>query len=144
MTAPGRSADQSRKSDLAQIHIARTALALDEETYRATLQSVCGVASSANLDRKGRLKLLAHFKACGWANKSPRRAKTPHVPVAAGQPGLVRVLWSELHDAGLVRTNTDEALGAWLRNRHMPERPEWLSAKQLNTAIEALKKWLKR
>lgn len=144
MTAPCRSAAHQRKAELAQIHIARTALGLDEETYRATLQSVCGVKSSADLDWQGRHKLLAHFKGCGWTNKSPRRAKTPHVPVATGQPGLVRLLWSDLHDAGLVRTNTDEALGAWLRNRNMPERPEWLTAKQLNTAIEALKKWLKR
>lgn len=142
--APRRNADQLRRSELAQIHIARQQLGLDDDTYRAVLREVCGVASSAELDFRGRSTLLAHFKARGWKNKSPRRAKHPHKPVAVGQPGLLRVLWSELAEEGRVRTNTDEALGAWLKNRKMPERPEWLSAQQLNTAIEALKKWLDR
>lgn len=144
MSATARTADSLRRAELAQIHIARAQLGLDDDTYRAVLREVCGVASSKDLSWQGRKKLLDHFKSRGWVNQSPRRARHPHKPVAPLQPGLIRVLWSALADAGRVRTNTDEALGAWLKNRGLPERPEWLDAAQLNKSIEALKKWLAR
>lgn len=138
-----RTGPQLRNADLAQIHIARQQLGLDDETYRAILWSVARVRSSKDLDWTGRKNVLDHFRAKGWKPRPPAKAKASR-PSEPGQPGLVRVLWNQLADAGKVHHRDDAALGKWLEHHNMPTRPEWLDARQLNRAIESLKKWLAR
>ncbi len=138
-----RNGTQLRNAELAQIHIARAQLGLDEETYRDVLWAVARVRSSKDLDWTGRKKLLEHFKAKGWKPAPPKRAKAAK-PVSAGQEGMIRLLWSELHEAGKVRDPSDAALGAWLTRNKWPQRVEWLDGRQVTQAIEALKKWLNR
>lgn len=143
MTFTKRSGTQLRNAELAQIHIARVQLGLDDDTYRAVLWTVARVKSSKDLDWTGRKKLLEHFRAKGWKPTAPKKAKAA-TPVSGGQEGLLRALWAKLHTAGKVRVDTDAALSAWLVRNKWPQRPEWLSSAQLTQAIEALKKWLDR
>lgn len=143
MTYPKRSGTQLRNAELAQIHIARAQLGLDDDTYRAVLWTVGRVRSAKDLDWTGRKVLLDHFKVKGWKPAPPKRAKAAR-PVSGGQEGLVRALWSELHAAGKVRDPSDAALGSWLKRNRWPERVEWLVGHQVTQAIEALKKWLNR
>lgn len=143
MTFPKRTGTQLRNAELAQIHIARAHLGLDDDTYRAILWTVGRVKSAKDLDWTGRKALLEHFKAKGWKPAPPKRAKAAK-PVSGGQDGMVRALWSDLHAAGKVRDPSDAALGSWLKRNRWPERPEWLDGRQVTQAIEALKKWLDR
>lgn len=143
MTFARRNGTQLRNAELAQIHIARAQLGIDEETYRAVLWTVARVKSAKDLDWTGRKKLLEHFRAKGWKPAPPKHAKAAK-PVSGGQEGMVRALWTDLHDAGKVRDPSDAALGAWLTRNRWPERAEWLSSAQMTQAIEALKKWLAR
>lgn len=143
MTFPKRNGTQLRNAELAQIHIARAQLALDEDTYRAILWSVGRVKSAKDLDWTGRKQLLEHFKAKGWKPAPPKKAKAAK-PVSGGQEGMVRALWTDLHAAGKVRDPSDAALGSWLTRNKWPERVEWLNSWQMTQAIEALKKWLQR
>ena len=143
MTYPKRNGTQLRNAELAQIHIARSQLGLDEDTYRDVLWTVARVRSSKDLDWTGRKKLLEHFQAKGWKPAPPKRAKATK-PVSGGQEGMIRALWSELHAEGKVRDPSDAALGAWLKRNRWPERAEWLAGNEITQAIEALKKWLAR
>ena len=143
MTFAKRNGTQLRNAEIAQIHIAKTQLGLDDATYRDVLWSVARVRSSKDLDWTGRKALLDHFKAKGWKPKPPKQAKAEK-PVHPGQDALVKSLWNELHEAGKVRDPSDAALGSWLKRNRWPERPEWLNHKQITQAIEALKKWLER
>ena len=70
---------QPRNNALAQIHIAKAQLKMDEETYRAMLWGVARVESSKDLDHAGRAKVLAHLTASGFKPAAP---KTP----TAGRP----------------------------------------------------------
>lgn len=143
MTFQKRNGTQLRNAELAQIHIAKTQLGLDDDTYRDVMWTVARVRSSKDLDWTGRKKLLEHFKAKGWKPQPPKTAKTAK-PAAAGQAGLVRVLWGELHAANKVNDPSDAALASWLKRNRLPERVEWLKPAQLNRVIESLKQWLKR
>lgn len=143
MTFAKRSGTQLRNAELAQIHIARAQLGIDDDTYRAILWTVARVKSSKDLDWTGRKKLLEHFRARGWKPAPPKRAKAA-TPISDGQEGMVRALWTELHEAGKVRDPSDAALGSWLKRNRWPERVEWLDGRQMTQAIEALKKWLNR
>ena len=143
MTYAKRSGTQLRNAELAQIHIARAQLGIDEDTYRAVLWTVARVKSAKDLDWTGRKALLEHFRAKGWKPAPPKSAKAAK-PASAGQEGMVRALWSELHAAGKVNDPSDAALGSWLTRNKWPERVEWLNGRQIVQAIEALKKWLDR
>ncbi len=72
-------APDHRRRELAQIHIARKQLALDEDTYRAMLWTVARVRSSADLDYAGRRAVIDHLVARGFkvAAPKPERPKDP-------------------------------------------------------------------
>lgn len=54
-----------RKTELAQIHIAKAQLGMDDETYRAMLWTIARVKSAGDLDWTGRKRVLEHLKGCG-------------------------------------------------------------------------------
>lgn len=136
MTAP-----TARRANLAKIHLAKKALCLDDATYRAVLQRVCGRDSAADVDYAGHLKLLAEFRRLGW---SPA-AKTPKRPsVKTPQQRKLRLLWLRLIEAGAVRSTEESALLHFVKKRTGVERLEWLTAAQAGALIESLKAWGKR
>lgn len=75
MMAP-RPFHEPRRSALAMIHIARAALGMDEDVYRAMLLTHGKVRSAADLDRSGRKRVLDHMMACGW-KPAPGKARAP-------------------------------------------------------------------
>ncbi|MFZ6872848.1 gp16 family protein [Undibacterium sp. Di27W] len=65
-----RNADQLRKAELAQIHIAKVQLAMDDDAYRALLSRVTGKVSSKDLTWQQRKTLLDEFKRLGFKTKT--------------------------------------------------------------------------
>lgn len=68
-------APDTRRRELAQIHIAKAQLGLDEETYRAMLWTVGRVRSAAALDYAGRKAVLEHMKARGFKTAAPKEKR---------------------------------------------------------------------
>lgn len=66
-----------KTKELAKIHIAQKELGMDDDTYRAMLMQVAGVASSKDLSATGRAKVLEHLKNSGFKGKKTF-AKRPH------------------------------------------------------------------
>lgn len=129
--------------DLAKIHIAKKALGLDDDTYRAILRRIGGVESSAQLDAAGRRALLAEFRSKGWKPKPPRAAQTRTL-ASDPQSRLIRALWLTLHQAGKVRDPSERSLGHYVKRQTGVDRLDWLSVQQARTVIEALKGWAAR
>jgi phage gp16-like protein len=80
---PTVKADVARKSELAMIHVAKKALALEEDDYRSILLAVTGKTSSAELGSDGRKALIDHFKKIGFkavAKKAGRAKPTGAAP----------------------------------------------------------------
>ncbi len=132
-----------RKNELAQIHIAKKDLALDDDTYRAMLWTVARVGSSADLDFHGRKRVLQHLKARGWVNKSPRKAGSR--PMASDdQSRMIRALWIDLHSDGALFDSSEAALASYVKRITKVEALQWLSSSEASRVIETLKKWLAR
>jgi len=55
-----------RRRELAQIHIAKKDLGIDDDTYRLMLRTIARVDSSAKLNAEGRRQVIAHLKARGF------------------------------------------------------------------------------
>lgn len=60
-----------RNRELAQIHIAKAQLGLDDDTYRDMLWTIGRVRSAGDLDHAGRRRVLEHLTSRGWKNDKP-------------------------------------------------------------------------
>jgi len=61
-----------RNRELAQIHIAKQQLGLDDETYRDMLWTIGRVRSAGDLDHAGRRRVLEHLTSRGWKSDKPK------------------------------------------------------------------------
>ena len=136
----GRAADDLRKRELAQIHIAKAQLGLSDDEYRDVMFAVTRVRSAAELDWTGRKRLLDHFRKLGFTG----RTSTARTPGEDKQVRLVRHLWAELHAAGAVASADDRALNAWIKRQFGRDAAQWLSTGEARAAIEQLKRWVAR
>lgn len=131
------------KSTLAKIHIAKTQLGMDDDTYRVMLHSVGGVQSSKDLTAAGASRVLKHLEKAGFT--PTRKARTDdRSPADDAQSRKIRALWIELHTLGAVRNESESALAAYVKRQTGVEALQWLDNRQASHVIEALKKWLGR
>lgn len=123
----------SRNPALAKIHIAKKELALDDDTYRAMLQSIAGVSSSKELTDVGVTKVLAHLQRCGW--KPRAAAKVGKKPsVSRGRKALVGKIEALLAEAKRPWSYAD----AMAKRMFGVEKTDWLEAEQLVKLVAAL------
>lgn len=121
-----------RRADLAKIHIARQQLGMDETTYRAMLQRVAGVTSSAQLDGHGRKAVLSALRQLGWQpDTSPRHGRKPHV--ANDRQALLSRIEAHLAYAGRPWAYLQPMV-----KRFGVERVEFLTAEQLYKVLQML------
>jgi cation diffusion facilitator CzcD-associated flavoprotein CzcO len=140
-----------RQSHLAAIHCAQKALGLSAEDASALKLAVTGQASSATMSAAQRAKYLAHLS--GLQERAgliaPRPAKRPYVQRSAQDDqderwGKARALWHALAVEGVVHTDTDAALQAYIKRQTKLEHWRFLNTYQVNGVIEALKQWCQR
>ncbi len=122
-----------RKAMIAKLHIAKTKLALSEDSYRAILMRVARVASARDASDAQLLALLAEMRRLGFRDRP--LSDNPQVR-------LIFALWKEM--APFVADASDAALCAFCRRQTGISRPEWLSGRQANQLAEGLKAWLAR
>ncbi len=123
---------------LAQIHIAKKELALDEDSYRDVLERVTGKRSAKSLSEGQRLRVVTEFKRLGWKPEKQGGAFRP-----ASDKGYVRKLFAlakSLNDLGYWNAPYKDALRAFVKNRSDVDDPQWLTYDQASPLIEALKK----
>jgi phage gp16-like protein len=131
----------TRRRDLALIHIAKKQLGLNDGCYREILFNVTGLKSSALLDMEGRAKLLAHFKKIGFTPVHPS-AKGSGMNVSPSQdrePFLLKIE-ALLSDLGLPWAYTD----GMAKRMFGVDRVRWLPPDQLQKVMVALIYFQKR
>jgi len=134
-TRPAAKPAQLRSNALAQIHIAKAQLGMDDDTYRAMLWAQAGVESARDLDHAGRAKVLAHLSACGAAlgRPAPSHPGQPKKPPTdrAAQVAKIEAL---LADAG----RPWAYVHGMCRHMFKIDRLEFANADQLQRLIAAL------
>ena len=140
---------------LAKVHLARKELGLDEGTYRAVLSRVTGLESAGSCSEGQLGQVLDEFKRLGWkpapiaARARPKvvvdnklaRGPSPAKRRAADSPmaGKARAMWISLHQLGVVRNPSEQALEAFARRQLKVEQLQWADQGQAYKLIEALK-----
>lgn len=130
-------APNARNRLIAQIHVAKKQLGLDEASYRALLAAATGRDSlrdctpaqlGAVVERLVQAGFKASFKGAPDGKKSARKVVR-----------LIFGLWTELGRRGLIEHATRPALLAFCKRQTGVDHPDWLSNQQANTVVEALK-----
>jgi phage gp16-like protein len=124
-----------RRRDLAKIHIAKKQLGMSDTIYREMLKNVAGVASAADLDGRGRLKVLAHLRNCGFkpVYKHARPQIKPRPAAKEREPLLLKVR-AILTDLRLPWKYAD----SMAKRMFKVDRVHWLEPDQLHKLTIAL------
>jgi phage gp16-like protein len=150
--------DDTRRRELAKIHIARKDLCLDEESYHQVVREIGGASSgsSADLSPLGLAKVLQHFRSKGWKSKrrpaQKRISNSGEILASAQQIQRIRMTWSRMAEAGKLDNPTEQGLRAWVKSssrRYHPAKagystPEFLPEWVAQRLIEHLKQWAAR
>lgn len=124
----------SRRADLAKIHIAKKDLGLDDEVYRDILWTVARVRSAGDLDDAGRRAVLEHFRARGWKPAPAGRKSFPGRPHNVDSNPQLKKVEALLADGRRPWSYAD----AMVRRMFHVERVAWCNAEQLQKLIAAL------
>lgn len=139
------------------IHIGRTALQMDDDSYRALIARLgAGATTSKALNATQRRAVLDHMKACGFKPRpkpgtaAARANGWHHTP----EMTRLRALWWSLADAGAVTRPADhqacdDAINTWAVRQLSTWTPplaavRFADGEQMTALIEALKKWAVR
>lgn len=125
------------------LHVAKSKLCLDDETYRQVLVRVAGVTTSKDLDNAGFQAVMGFFDYAGFrptGKGAPRYGNRPGMGSFA-QLELIRELWRELHHEAEVN---EEALAGWLLKYHKVHSMRFLTVDAARKVITALKSWKSR
>ncbi|HTD05872.1 regulatory protein GemA [Undibacterium sp.] len=130
---PMRTAEQARKAELAQIHIAKMQLAMEDDAYRALLTQVTGKASSKDLTWQERKALLDHFKKIGFKPRA-KPAGRAKPAVAMDRQSQIKKIEAQLAAAGRAWAYADSMAQRICK----VERIEWCDHSALASVIAAL------
>jgi phage gp16-like protein len=147
-----------RNQLIAKVHIAKKALALDDDTYRQTLTSITGKSSCSAMNDSELEKVLGHFKGKGWKPaKATSRKYSPRTRKNGGhdQVDKIRAVWIHMYKTGVTQSGTEAALDAWVKrtttklNKGLGiERTDWLRSRENShlvvSVLESLKRWQAR
>jgi phage gp16-like protein len=120
----------SRRSLLAQIHMAVKELAMTDDAYRGMLQERYGVASAGKLAMPLLRDLVAHFEKLGWV---PKRKPEPRPDIKR----LCKRIWAQCYSLGRPVPEYGDAIS---RQMFGIDKVVWCDAEQLRAITTALAK----
>ncbi len=132
-----------RRSELAAIHTGAKALGLDDSLYRDLLERVTGARSAAGLDGEQRRAVLDEMRRLGFAKASGKHAGRARLADSA-QNRLIRALWLELRDLGVLRDSSERALSRFSERVCGIRELSWLDQAHAAVVIGALVGWRDR
>lgn len=124
------------------IHIAKSQLNLDDDTYRHLLLNVTKKTSTKDMTVWELEKILNNMKLKGFKVKSSK--KTGKITATEPVHKKIRSLWLELADAGEVKNRSEKAINSYVKHITGVEVMDWLTQKQAVVVIESLKSWQAR
>lgn len=126
------------------IHIAKSQLGMDTDTYRQMLLSITGKTSTSDMNPGQLNKVLTAMKAKGFKVQPASKARTTRSLADYPQAKKLRALWLEMYVQGIVRDSSEEALRRWVKRETGVDGLQWLESDMASIAIERLKSWQER
>lgn len=134
---PRFAVSDQRRSLLAQVHIARKTLAMQDDDYRALLMRITPYSTAKRCNDNQLRDVLSEFERMGF-RKSGGAGKRR----ALGNSQTVRkarAMWISLYQLGAINDGSDAALEAFGKRQLRVDRLQWADERQGFRMIEALK-----
>lgn len=130
-----------RRTLLAQIHIGRKALGLDDDTYHDMLEAVTGKDSAAIMTVIELQQVVDHLRSRGWQNATAptTKGKKAFKPSDKLHVRKVWALWGDLARSGALRSSNKASCRLFVERMTGCADPEWLTPEQATKVIEGLK-----
>lgn len=128
------------------IHIGKSKLCLDDDTYRSLLVSMTSKDSTKAMNVSELNRVLARLQQLGFVvthKKDPKPIEERYDIEIGEQIKLIRHLWLDLHALGAVRNESEQALATYIKNQTQTAIDD-LDSEQASNIIERLKNWRKR
>lgn len=129
------------------IHIGKSKLCLDDDTYRSLLVAMTGKDSTKAMNVSELNKVLTRLKQLGFVVTHKKKDPKPIDDKASldieQQIKLIRHLWLDLYALGAVRNESEQALATYIKNQTQTAIDD-LDSEQVSNIIERLKNWRKR
>lgn len=140
---------------IAAIHVLKAQLRLSEADYRALLNALTFKNSTSDMTNAQRQAVRDHMQRladrAGVATAKPSRAGARNgsdwrAKRDAASPAERKVwaIWNALKRAGHIENNSEQALNAWVKRTVQVETLRFCTGPQMDTLIEALKRWQER
>ena len=131
------------KRQIQIIHVAKSKLALDEDTYRDILFAHAGVRSSKALDYAGFKAVMKHFEGCGFKSSfqhagTKGRKQRPGMATEK-QIRKIYAMWWSLGGSYYKQGKERTALRSFLKKRFGVDHENFLDFKNAHKVIEAVK-----
>lgn len=144
-----------RRQLVTMIHIARTQLAMDNNSYRANLMHYAnGKNSCVDMTIPELETVLEAFKKLGFkpvktANKKRLSPSTKQGP--KDERSAIRAIWIFMHRAGFVQDESETALNSWVQRMTAQlnggvgiAEVQWLRGDESARVLNSLKRWSRR
>lgn len=118
------------------IHVAKTAIGMDDDAYRAMLLRVAGVQSSKELHEDSFAAVMAEFERLGFRSvRSLTQGSTREGFATPAQIGRIRSLWKAHTGA-----DDERALSAWLFKKFKVSNIRFLERDRAGAAVAILQR----
>lgn len=140
--------------DIKRIHIAKSSLGMDDDTYRAVILRISRgrTASSKELTDAERMAVMKHMRACGFTLRSQKQQGT--AIITRPEMTKLRAMWWRLSKQAAVtppgdHAACDEAIAAWAKRQLSTDSPplqhiRFATPEQWQRMVEAMKQWVNR
>lgn len=136
---PQSTADRKKKL-IQLIHIGKSELHLDDDTYRDILTYTTGKNSTKEMSVAELNIVLTELKRKGFKTTTSTKPKTT---TNSPQDRLIRHLWLTLNGLGVVNDGSETAMNNYATNQ-MGANLSNLDTREKSQLIESLKQWLAR
>jgi phage gp16-like protein len=148
---------KNRNQLIQLIHIAKSQLALDDDTYRVMLLNLTDKDSCksmsikelesviSDMENRGFKRVLKNGKTASKKRMSPKSGKAKFAEI-----DKIRAIWITMAKQGFVRDGSETALDAYVRRMTKRNQNEgvdhvnWCNDRQAYAVLEALKSWHRR
>lgn len=129
-------ASPARQALLAQVHIARKQLAINDDDYRELMQRVTGHDSAKECSIGELREAVANFERMGFRATGASKRRDLG---GAATIRKARAMWISLYQLGAIDDGSDAALEAFGKRQLRVDRLRWASERDGFRLIEALK-----
>lgn len=133
-----------RQRLIAQIHIGKTQLGLDDDTYRELLKGAAGKDSCSKMSFSELHRVIDAMKKRGFKTRPGKKIQSDKKP--ADLLDKLNAVWRDMGNQGILRNASDAALRSYVsrQTNGQFEAPQFCDNQTLIRLIESLKQWQKR